>query len=42
MPSQAVAMLDAGASLIQIYTGFVYNGMGFPRKILKYLSKRSA
>lgn len=41
-PSQAAAMLDAGASLIQIYTGFIYNGMGFPKKILKYLSKRPA
>lgn len=36
-PEQAKEMLDAGASLIQIYTGFIYNGPGIVRKILKYL-----
>jgi dihydroorotate dehydrogenase len=36
--SQAKEMLDAGASLVQIYTGFIYNGPGFVKKILKYLS----
>ncbi|HIZ86984.1 MAG TPA: quinone-dependent dihydroorotate dehydrogenase [Candidatus Coprenecus pullistercoris] len=36
-PEQAKEMLDAGASLIQIYTGFIYNGPGFVRRILKYL-----
>ncbi len=40
-PGQAKEMLDSGASLIQIYTGFIYNGPGFARKILKFLSKRS-
>ncbi|MFI3321548.1 MAG: quinone-dependent dihydroorotate dehydrogenase [Rikenellaceae bacterium] len=29
----AVAMLDAGASLIQIYSGFIYNGPGFVKEI---------
>jgi len=29
--------LDAGASLVQIYTGFIYEGPGFIRKILKAL-----
>jgi len=38
-PSQAREMLDAGASLIQIYTGYIYNGPGFVKKILKTISK---
>lgn len=38
-PRQAKEMLDSGASLIQIYTGFIYNGPGFVKKILKYLKK---
>jgi dihydroorotate dehydrogenase len=29
----ALNMLDAGATLIQVYTGFIYNGPGFVRKI---------
>lgn len=33
----AVAMLEAGASLIQVYTGFIYNGPGFAKKICKRL-----
>lgn len=40
-PKQAKEMLDSGASLIQIYTGFIYNGPGFVKKILKYLNKAS-
>ncbi len=31
--------LDAGASLIQIYTGFIYEGPGLVKSILKGLSK---
>ncbi len=38
-PEQAGQMLDAGASLIQIYSGFIYNGPSFVRKICKYLVK---
>ena len=34
-PEQAKEMLDAGASLIQIYSGFIYRGPGFVKKILK-------
>ena len=41
-PEQAQRMLDAGASLIEIYTGFIYEGPSFPRKILKYLNKHTA
>jgi len=36
-PEDAVNMLDAGASLIQTYTGFIYNGPGFAKQILKQL-----
>lgn len=35
----AVAMLEAGASLIQVYTGFIYNGPSFVRRICKRLIK---
>lgn len=38
-PEQAKEMLDAGASLIQVYSGFVYNGPSFVKKINKYLAK---
>ncbi len=38
-PEQAKQMLDAGASLIQIYSGFIYNGPAFVKKINKYLAK---
>jgi len=37
-PEQAKEMLDAGASLIQIYTGYIYNGPGYVKKILKYIA----
>lgn len=36
----AMAMLDAGASLIQIYSGFIYNGPSFARQICKELIKK--
>lgn len=38
----AVAMLDAGADLIQVYTGYIYNGPAFARQICKRLIKRAA
>lgn len=38
-PENAKAMLDAGASLIQVYSGFIYNGPGFVKDINKYLAK---
>jgi dihydroorotate dehydrogenase len=37
----ALAMLDAGADLVQVYTGLIYNGPRFARKICKALLKRS-
>ncbi|MGM9735283.1 MAG: quinone-dependent dihydroorotate dehydrogenase [Candidatus Cryptobacteroides sp.] len=38
-PQQARQMLDAGASLVEIYTGFIYEGPGFIKRIIKYLEK---
>jgi dihydroorotate dehydrogenase len=32
-PEDALRMLDAGADLIQLYTGLVYEGIGLPRRI---------
>lgn len=37
-PEQAREMLEAGASLVEIYTGFIYEGPGFPKRILKHLN----
>lgn len=33
----AKAMIDAGASLVEIYSGFIYEGPGLVKKIIKYL-----
>ncbi len=38
---EALDMLDAGASLIQVYTGFIYNGPSFVRRISKRILERS-
>lgn len=40
-PQRAQRMLDAGASLIEIYTGFIYEGPAFVHKILKHLNATS-
>jgi len=32
-PADALRMLEAGASLIQLYTGLVYHGPFLPRRI---------
>ncbi len=36
----AAAMLDAGASLVQIYTGFIYEGPSLPKRICRKLLKK--
>jgi dihydroorotate dehydrogenase len=36
----AIEKLEAGACLIQIYTGFIYNGPGFVKEINKEIIKR--
>lgn len=41
-PQQAEQMLDAGASLIEIYSGFIYNGPAFIKKTLKHLNAKEA
>ena len=41
-PEQALEMLDAGASLIEIYTGFIYNGPAYVKRINKYLARAYA
>lgn len=38
-PQDAIDKLDAGASLLQIYTGFVYEGPGMVKRILKALEE---
>jgi dihydroorotate dehydrogenase len=36
----ALAMLDAGAHLVQVYSGLIYNGPAFAKKICKALLER--
>ncbi|MCB0514567.1 MAG: quinone-dependent dihydroorotate dehydrogenase [Chitinophagales bacterium] len=40
-PEDALQKLRAGASLIQIYTGFIYNGASFPNEIASFLKKNA-
>lgn len=35
----ALNMLEAGATLVQVYTGFIYQGPGFVRRINKHIRK---
>ena len=35
----AKAMLDAGASLVEIYSGFIFEGPGLVKRIIKHLEK---
>ena len=39
--TDALARFDAGADLIQLYTGFIYRGPGFIRQICRALGERS-
>jgi dihydroorotate dehydrogenase len=38
---QAQQKLDAGASLVQAYTGFIYGGPRWPRRVLRTLRPSS-
>ncbi|RFZ82106.1 quinone-dependent dihydroorotate dehydrogenase [Mucilaginibacter terrenus] len=38
-PEDAIQKLNAGASLVQLYTGFIYEGPGLIKRILKALLK---
>jgi dihydroorotate dehydrogenase len=40
-PNDAIEKLDAGASLIQLYTGFVYEGPGVVKRINESILKRA-
>ena len=40
-PNDAIEKLDAGASLIQLYTGFVYEGPGVVKRINKSILKKA-
>ncbi len=39
-PRDARNMLEAGASLVQVYTGFIYEGPGFAKKICRYIFQK--
>ncbi|MDP0501084.1 MAG: quinone-dependent dihydroorotate dehydrogenase [Verrucomicrobiota bacterium JB022] len=39
-PDRASMMMDAGASLVQVYSGFIYGGPFFPAEIAKALAPR--
>ncbi|MBV9710712.1 MAG: hypothetical protein JO011_07355, partial [Ktedonobacteraceae bacterium] len=41
-PDDARRMFDAGASLIQIYTGFIYEGPGIVKRVNKALAAETA
>ena len=36
-PEDAKEMIDAGASLVEIYSGFIYEGPALVKRILKHL-----
>ena len=38
---EAQAMLDAGASLVEIYSGFIYEGPGLVKKIINHLETQA-
>ena len=35
-PEDAQEMIDAGASLVELYSGFIYEGPGLIKRILKH------
>ena len=39
-PEDALEKLEAGADLIQIWTGFIYEGPSLPKKINKAILKK--
>ena len=40
--ADAQDMIDAGASLVEIYTGFIYEGPALIKKIIRHLEKNQA
>ena len=41
-PADVLARLDAGAALVQLYTGLIYNGPGLPRACLRAIQQTQA
>lgn len=41
-PEQAQEMLDNGASLVEIYTGFIYEGPALIKKIIRHIAPKKA
>ena len=41
-PQDAIEKLEAGATLIQVYTGFIYEGPALIKQINKELLKRNS
>lgn len=41
-PEDAIEKLEAGASLVQVYSGFIYEGPTFARRIVRALERRGA
>lgn len=41
-PEDATALLEAGADLVQVYTGFVFGGPTFPHRVARALAGRCA
>jgi dihydroorotate dehydrogenase len=41
-PADVLARLDAGAALVQLYTGLIYNGPGLPRACLRAIQQTPA
>ncbi|GAB3843788.1 hypothetical protein GCM10029963_19360 [Micromonospora andamanensis] len=39
-PDDAARMFDAGASLVQLYTGFIYRGPALPRAVARAVPPR--
>jgi dihydroorotate dehydrogenase len=39
-PEDAEEKLNAGADLVQVYTGFIYEGPGLVSRINRYLAKK--
>ena len=39
-PRQAAEMLEAGASLVEVYSGFIYNGPAFVKRIVRHLKRK--
>ena len=40
-PQDAIDKLNAGASLVQVFTGFIYNGPSFVKEINKEILKQN-